>query len=564
MARRARRAVVGAVVVVAVALGATPAGASAAPWRTASALSGIAGLNAGGYAQVSALSCPPTGACVGVGGYSVSASVTEAFVATESGGVWGRALSLPGFAALNAGGQLGSSLSISCPAAGECALGGSYADATGVAHAFLATESGGVWGPAEEVPGIAALSSNARASALTSVSCSSPGTCAAGGIVALSASDVEPWVDLETGGVWGPAELVPGMAALDVGQQGSVFSVSCASGGCAATGQYTDDDGATQVFVVAESAGVWSSAETVPGPSGNVVPGQPLPPSIACPSAGACSLAYDLKDVAGVEQAYVDTEVDGVWPAASLVSGVNSAAVGAFVLALSCAEPGQCAAVGAYGDGQKNAQAMVVDEVAGAWRPAIELPASGPLNAGGGAVLQSVDCYAVGDCVAGGVYTDATGFAQALVAGATGGVWGPAEELPGSATLNVGGDSDVSALSCTSAGGCAAGGYFSDGARHYQVLVDATAPLVVPSAPSVSLRGVGSSAVRLAVSAPGASAPASEVEYALDGGSWRRGTGPAGEIVVSGLRPSTTYRIAVRLVDARGAGHARRLTVRTR
>ena len=83
MARRARRAVVGAVVVVAVALGATPAGASAAPWRTASALSGIAGLNAGGYAQVSALSCPPTGVCVGVGGYSVSASVTEAFVATE-------------------------------------------------------------------------------------------------------------------------------------------------------------------------------------------------------------------------------------------------------------------------------------------------------------------------------------------------------------------------------------------------------------------------------------------------------------------------------------------------
>lgn len=554
----------GVVVVLVVALGASPAEASAAPWRTASSLAGIAGLNAGGYAQVSALSCPPSGACVGVGGYSVSASVTEAFVATESSGGWGRALPLPGFVALNAGGRLGSSLAVSCPASGQCVVGGSYADPAGVAHAFLADETGGVWSPAEAVPGMAALTSSTLASALTSVSCSSLGQCAAGGIVALSASDVEPWVDLETGGVWGPAEAVPGMAALDVGQQGSVFSVSCASGGCAATGQYTDANGATQVFVVAESAGVWSSAEPVPGPSGNVVPGQPLPPTIACPSAGGCSLAYDLKDVAGVEQAYVDTEVAGVWPPARLVSGVNSSAVGAIVLALSCAAPGQCAAVGAYGDGQKNAQAMVVDEVAGAWRPAIELPASGPLNAGGGAVLQSVDCYGVGACVAGGVYTDATGFAQALVAGATGGVWGPAEELPGSATLNVGGDSDVSALACTSAGGCAAGGYFSDSAHHYQVLVDATAPLAVPSAPAVSLRGVGLRAVRLAVSAPGASAPASEVEYALDGGAWRRGTGPAGEIVVGGLRPSTTYRIAVRLVDARGAGRARRLTVRTR
>ncbi len=564
MARVRGRALVGALVALVVGLGASPAGASPAPWRTASPLAGIAGLNAGGYAQVSALSCPSSGACVGVGGYSVSKSVTEAFVASESGGVWGRALSLPGFAALNVGGQLGSSLSVSCPVAGACVVGGSYADAADVPHAFLASESGGVWGDAAEVPGIAALSSSAMASAVTSVSCSAPGQCAAGGIVALSASDVEPWVALESGGVWGDAAEVPGMTSLDVGQQASVFSLSCASGGCAAAGQYTDANGATQVFVVAESDGVWSSAQPVPGPSGNVTPGQPLPPSIACPSAGACSLVYDLNDVAGVEQAYVDTESGGVWATATPVSGVNTAAVGAVLLALSCAAPGQCAAVGAYGDGQKNAQAMVVDEVAGAWGPAIELPDSGSLNAGGGAVLQSVDCYGVGACVAGGVYTDATGFAQALVAGASGGVWGPAEELPGSAALNVGGDGDLSALSCTAAGGCAAGGYFSDGARHYQVLVDATAPLVAPSAPVVALRGVGPHTVRLAVSAESASAPASAVEYALDGGSWRRGRAPAGDLVIAGLHPTTTYRIAVRLVDARGPGPSRRLTIRTR
>ena len=564
MARIRDRVVAGLLTALVVGLAATPAGASPAPWRTASPLAGIAAINAGGYAQVSALSCPTTGACVGVGGYSVSKSVTEAFVASESGGVWGRARTLPGFAALNVGGQLGSSLSVSCPAAGQCVVGGSYADASGVPHAFIDVEVDGAWGPAEEVPGMATLTSSALSSSITSVSCSAAGSCAAGGIVALSASDVEPWVDVEVDGAWGPAEEVPGMATLDAGQQASVFSVSCASGGCAAAGQYTDATGATQVFVVSESAGVWSAALAVPGPSGNLTPGQPLPPSIACPVVGACSLAYDLKDVAGVEQAYVDTESGGVWPAATPVSGVNSAAVGAVVLALSCAAPGACAAVGAYGDGQKNAQAMVVDEVAGAWRPATELPASGILNAGGGAVLQSVDCYAVGECVAGGVYTDATGFAQALVAGESGGVWGPAEELPGSATLNVGGDGDVSALSCTSVGGCAAGGYFSDAARHYQVLVDATAPLVAPAAPLVTLRAVTAHSVRLAVSVPGASAPASEVEYSLDAGPWRRGASTAGDLVVGELRPATAYLIAVRLVDARGPGPARRVSVRTR
>ncbi len=564
MARVGVRAFAGALVALVVGLGASPAGASPAPWQTASPLAGVTVLNAGGYAQVSALSCPTTGACVGVGGYSVSKNVTEALVASESGGVWGRALALPGFAALNLGGQLGSALAVACPAAGACVAGGSYADAAGVAHAFVAVEADGVWGSAEEVPGMATLTTNALASALTSVSCSAPGACAAGGIVALSASDLEPWVAVEADGVWGSAEEVPGMAALDVGQQASVFSVSCASGGCAATGQYTDANGATQVFVASEDAGVWAPAIAVPGPSGNVTPGQPLPPSIACPSAGACSLAYDLKDPAGVEQAYVDAESGGVWPAATPVGGVDSAAVGAVVLALSCAAPGQCAAVGAYGDVQKNAQAMVIDEVAGTWGPAIELPASGPLNAGGGAVLQSVDCFGVGACAAGGVYTDATGFAQALIAGESGGVWGGAQELPGSAALNVGGDSDVSAVSCTGAGGCAAGGYFSDAAHRYQVLVDATAPLVAPAAPVVVLRGVGEHSVRLAISARDASAPASEVEYALDGGPWRRGRARSGLLVVTGLRPTTAYQVAVRLVDARGPGPSRTLRIRTR
>ena len=56
-----------------------------------------------------------------------------------------------------------------------------------------------------------------------------------------------------SGGVWGRAEAVPGLAALNRGGFARVFSVSCARAGeCSAGGTYTDASGG-QGFVVNES-----------------------------------------------------------------------------------------------------------------------------------------------------------------------------------------------------------------------------------------------------------------------------------------------------------------------
>jgi len=54
-------------------------------------------------------------------------------------------------------------------------------------------------------------------------------------------------------GTWGTARQVPGIAALNTGQNAATYPVSCASAGhCAAGGFYTDSSGHQQAFVVGQ------------------------------------------------------------------------------------------------------------------------------------------------------------------------------------------------------------------------------------------------------------------------------------------------------------------------
>jgi hypothetical protein len=61
-------------------------------------------------------------------------------------------------------------------------------DGPGNVQAFVAGETNGTWGKAEEVPGTAALNQDGRA-AISSVSCASAGRCSAVGYYANSAGD---------------------------------------------------------------------------------------------------------------------------------------------------------------------------------------------------------------------------------------------------------------------------------------------------------------------------------------------------------------------------------------
>ncbi len=153
----------------------------------------------------------------------------------------------------------------------------------------------------------------------------------------------------------------------------------------------------------------------------------------------------------------------------------------AWVNSVSCPTAGNCAAGGYYADGSSNVQAFVVKETHGSWGTAIEVPGTATLNNGGNAEVSSVSCGAAGNCTAGGYYTDGSSHLQAFVTSETNGSWGTAIEVPGTATLNSAGNAAVNSVSCATAGHCSAGGIYGDGSGNFQAyVVSSTSPCIVP------------------------------------------------------------------------------------
>ena len=143
-----------------------------------------------------------------------------------------------------------------CGAAGECSAAGYSRDTEG-RQGFVVSQTAGVWGSAVAIPGLNALNTNNLA-AVRSVSCAAPGECSATGYF-RDTDGGQGFVVSQTAGVWGSAVAVPGLKALNTNNEAEGFSVSCAAPGeCSATGIYRDADG-DQGFVVSQTAGVWGS-----------------------------------------------------------------------------------------------------------------------------------------------------------------------------------------------------------------------------------------------------------------------------------------------------------------
>jgi hypothetical protein len=283
---------------------------------------------------------------------------------------------------------------------------------------------------------------------------------AAGG--ALAGSRPAAGTRVLSGGTWGLAEEVPGSAALNTGGNAAVQAVSCPSAGnCSAGGYY---NAAGQVFVVSEVNGTWGTAEEIPGTAALNTGGQAVVNAVSCASAGNCSAGGSYTDSSGHGQAFVVKEVNGTWGKAREVPGTAALnrGGGAAIRSVSCASAGNCSAGGYYTESTGNQQAFVVTQTGGTWGNAREVPGTAALNAGGNARVQTVSCASAGNCSAGGQYIDSSGQGQAFVVAQTGGTWGKAREVPGTGVLNQDGGAAVTSVSCASAGNCSAGGQYND------------------------------------------------------------------------------------------------------
>jgi hypothetical protein len=392
-------------------------------WGRAIEVPGLRALNKGG-ARVTSVSCASVGNCAAGGSYEDDRSGDrQGFVVSERHGRWGQAIEVPGLGALNKGGGA-DVISLSCASAGSCAAGGDYFRSA-FFHGFVVVERGGVWGRAMEVPGLGVL--NKGDAEVTSVSCAPAGSCAAGGDYTDGGGNTLGFVVGQRHGRWGTAMEVPGLAALNKGDLGfplGVTSVSCASTGtCAAVGDYTDGGLNQQGFVASERHGRWGQAIEVPGLGALNKGGEAEVYSVSCASAGNCAAVGDYTGGNGGQQGFVVGERHGRWGQAVEVPGLGALNKGdAAVSSVSCTPAGGCATAGHYSalGGDTRFQGFVVSETNGRWGRAVEVPGLGALNKGGGAAAFSVSCAPVGGCAAGGYYTGRRHHSQGFVVSQTG------------------------------------------------------------------------------------------------------------------------------------------------
>jgi virginiamycin B lyase len=380
--------------------------------------------------------------------------------ALPDGGAWGKAITLSGPGA--GGNGFARVLSVSCPSAGNCSAGGYYGDAG--TQAMVASEAGGRWGRFQPVPALAGLNGGDNAEVL-SVSCASAGNCAAGGFYTDGAANDVAFVVNEVGGVWSQALQVPGLAGLDLGQDSSVTSVSCARDQtCALGGNYLDSNGAGQAFVASGTNGTtWTNALQVPNSENLNASGNAAITTVSCDTGGNCAAAGHYLDGSGGQQVMTVSESAGTWGQAAPLPGVRqlNASGTAEVTSLSCPSPGNCGAGGYYTDPASSVQPFVADETGGIWNSAIQVPGSGHLNTGSDAQITSISCAAPGNCSAGGYYTSGASGSEAMVASEWRGIWSNAITVPGTQQRNQGGRAQITSISCQSPGNCSAAGFYA-------------------------------------------------------------------------------------------------------
>jgi hypothetical protein len=306
---------------------------------------------------------------------------------------------------------------------------------------------------------------------LSSVSCVSAGNCVAVGSYQDSSGYSQGLLVSESSGSWTAAKA-PLPANAGTNPSASLRWVSCVSAGnCVAVGSYRDSSGYSQGLLVSESSGSWTAAGATPPNNAGTNPSVTLN-SVSCASAGNCVAIGAYRDSFTQIQALLVSESSGTWSTASQAplpaDGGTSGGHGLY--SVSCSSAGNCAATGYYYDSSGHTQGLLLSESSGTWTP---LKAPLPADAGTipAANVLSVSCAAAGGCTAGGSYTDASGHSQGLLLSESSGTWSTGIEasLPSDAGTNP--NAGIGSVSCVSAGTCSAVGFYEDSSGNEQGLL---------------------------------------------------------------------------------------------
>lgn len=380
--------------------------------------------------QLTSISCPAVGSCVAVGTWSAytpsTATDSNALIETLSGGTWTGLEATAPSGGIHAA-AAGALVSVDCPAAGDCvavgtaiAAGQSSPISTGLIltvqtpHDPVAASS---W-----VATVAPESTKDHAgedAALSSVSCTRPGSCRA---VGYGTADNQPQAleDDDVGGSWAAGDVE---TPADDGGADMLTSVSCVPGGtrCVASGKYVDKDFYPFLDAWSGETALASSVPTAPTSSAR---SELL--ATSCAADGGCQSVGDEGD----NDATDDYAVHGTFattdsftaeamqrPADAWDQGVDDVAT-----TVDCVTGGTCVSTGSYRDSAEDLPAFIDTRLyasdgslSSETATGAPLPANAESGGFGQSTLPGLSCTDATHCVAVGQYADTSGVTDGLI-----------------------------------------------------------------------------------------------------------------------------------------------------
>ncbi len=149
---------------------------------------------------------------------------------------------------------------------------------------------------------------------------------------------------------------------------------------------------------------------------------------------------------------------------AALPSGAKGLPQG-YLPTLACPTTGNCVAAGIYADASGKPQGLLLTELNGQWSPPVTIRPPSDAATAPGTTPNASACGAVGSCTVVGAYQLASGDTQPFIVDDVGGQWRAAfrPSLPSDA-LTTGQTAQLRAVACSSLGNCTAVGTYDTSA----------------------------------------------------------------------------------------------------
>jgi hypothetical protein len=327
-------------------------------------------------------SCPASTSCVGVGYYKSDLSYSDSLAEVWNGTAWSTE-SVP-----NPSGTVESQLySVSCTSTTNCVAVGDYYTSTLVWMTLVETWNGSAWS-VESTPNPAAGTDNI----LSSVSCTSPTSCAAVGSYINSSDAMVTLAETWNGSAWKIGSTPNPSGAFGSELEG----VSCGSSTmCTAVGTYTT----TQIgdwFTLVE---VWNGSTWAIQSSPNKGQNDELV-SASCISIAACTAVGSYENSSSGDQELLAEAWNGsAWTVQTTPDPAGESI--AYLTGVSCTSAEACIAVGYWYFNSDGNQVPVAESWSGkTWK--IENPPVATDSADNS--LESVSCAAKTACMALGFY----------------------------------------------------------------------------------------------------------------------------------------------------------------